>query len=354
MRWRPGPLLPTTLALAALLPACSKSATDPFATITRTVALPADADVAFTANNWSTDSTAGREVFAARLDGSGVTQITFCNDVQACDMIEAAFSPDGGRVAARRRLAGDEAASLQYFDLARSASAELVPPSGALSGIDWAPINNILVYSGTGTVARSQDLYRTDAVRPTADNQQQTANLTCVNLLNAPPCDPAIVDRRPRVDPGGQTILYERIAPGGKGEVYILRTAIEQSLVVPGGSGTGTLPGSGYVVGGNADPGYSPDGTSVVFRRLTAVGSDGLGTWDLLTAKINGTGIQTVVTGNAYRGAPDWGGQGILFPELDPATHQYSLVVVQPDGSGRHVVLTLPPGFILSYPRWLK
>jgi hypothetical protein len=91
-----------------------------------------------------------------------------------------------------------------------------------------------------------------------------------------------------------------------------------------------------------------------VFRRLTGVGNNGLGTWDLLTTRTDGTGIRTVVTGNAFRGAPDWGPQGILFAEQDPATNQYSLVVVQPDGSGRHVVLALPAGFILSYPRWLK
>jgi hypothetical protein len=60
------------------------------------------------------------------------------------------------------------------------------------------------------------------------------------------------------------------------------------------------------------------------------------------------------VSGPAYRGAPDWGAQGIVFAEGDPATGAYSLVVVQPDGSGRRTVLSLGPGFLLSNPRWLK
>lgn len=354
MRWRPGPLLATTLALAALLPACSKSASDPLARVTRTVAPPADADVAFTSNGWSSDNTSGRELFAVRLDGSELTQLTFCNVVQPCDMIEAAFASDHVRAAVRQRLSADQPPSLQFFDLSRSASAELVPASGAVSGVDWSQTGDILAYSGAGATAGSEDLYRTDVARPTSDNQQNAANLTCVNALNAPPCDPAILELRPRLDQPSESAVYERIGAGGKGEIYIFLTTVQQTLVVPAAPGTDALPGTHDVVGGNADPDYSPDAKSIVFRRLTGVGNGGLGTWDLLTAQVDGTGIRTLVTGNAFRGAPDWGPQGILFPEQDPSSDQYSLVVVQPDGSGRRTVLTLPAGFILSYPRWLK
>ena len=302
MRWCPGLLLPSTLALAALLPACSKSTSDPLAGVTRTVPPPSDADVAFTANNWSSDNTAGREIFAARLDGSAVTQLTFCNKVQPCDMIEAAFSPERARVAVRQRLAADQPASLQYYDLTRSASAELVPSGVAVSGIDWSPTGDILAYSGSGPTAGSEDLYRTDVARPTIDNQQGTANLTCITDPTTP-CDPTILERRPRLDTESTSAVFERIGASGKGEIYVFVSTVQQALVVPGAAGTDSLPGTGYVVGGNADPDYSPDAATVVFRRLRDVGSNGLGTWDLLAAKRDGTDVRTLVTGPAYRGA---------------------------------------------------
>lgn len=354
MRWRPGLLLPSTLALAALLPACSKKTNDPLAGVTQTVPPPSDADLAFTANSWSSDNTAGREIFSARLDGSGVTRLTFCNNVQPCDMIEAVFSPERARVAVRQRLAADQPASLQYFDLTRSASAELVPSGGAVSGVDWSPAGNILAYSGAGPTAGSEDLFRTDVARPTLDNQQGTANLTCIGDLTSAPCDATILERRPRLDAESTSAVFERIASGGKGEIYVFVSTVQQTLVVPAAAGTGSLPGTGYVVGGNADPDYSPDAAAVVFRRLRDVGTNGLGTWDLLTAATDGTDVRTLVTGPAYRGAPDWGPRGIAFAEMDPSTNQFSLVVVQPDGSGRQTVLTLPAGFTLSYPRWLR
>ena len=59
----------------------------------------------------------------------------------------------------------------------------------------------------------------------------------------------------------------------------------------------------------------------------------------------------TIVTGAAYRGAPVWGLKGIVFSEADSSSSR--LVVVQPDGSGRQVLVTLGSSFDISYPRWL-
>jgi hypothetical protein len=349
-------LLPS-LALAALLPACSRDTTNPFAGQTRTVPPPADAELAYTANDWSSDPTSGREVFAARLDGSGVTRLTFCNDVQPCDMIEAAFATDRTRAAIRRRLSPDQPPTLDYFDLSRSATAELVPSESAVSGVDWSLGQDILAYSAIGGPEGIDDLFRTDVTRPTSDNQQNAANLTCLSpfaLTGAPACDPTIIERRPRLDDLSQSAIFERILPGAKGEIYKFVSTTQQTLVAGAGEGSGALPGTSYVVGGDADPDYSPDASLVVFRRLTAVTADGLGTWSLLVASAEGGQVQTIVSGDAYRGAPDWGPLGILFPERDPATGQFSLVVVQPDGSGRQIVLALAPGSTLSYPRWLR
>jgi hypothetical protein len=351
------PLLTLFSAFAlAALPSCSRSTASPFTAQIRTVPPPSDADLAYTANDWSTDSTSGREVYSVRLDGTGVTRLTFCNDVQPCDMIEAAFSHDRTRAAIRQRLSPDQPPALEYYDLTRSATAELVPSQSAVSGVDWSTVGDILAYSAIGAAQGTDDLFRTDVVRPTSDNQQNTANLTCVpsSTAGVPPCDPTIVDRRPRLDDTTSTAVYERIAPGGKGEIYRFVSTTQETLVAGAGEGSGTLPGSDYTVGSDADPDYSPDASLVVFRRLMAATGDGLGTWDLLVANVDGSQVRTLVSGSAFRGAPDWRAGGILFPERDPGTGQYSLIVIQPDGSGRRTVLTLPTGFVLSYPRWLE
>jgi hypothetical protein len=355
-----GRRLHLVLALAVVgLPACSKPSSDTSSSTnqTPTTAPPANADLAFTGNGWSTDTTAGRELFAINIDGSGLTQLTFCNQgTQPCDTVEATFASDRTRVAVRRRFASDQSESLVYVDLSRGGTAELVPSSAQVSGIDWSRAADTLAYSAAGT-SGVDDIFRTDVVAPTTDNQQNTQDLTCLPPGDASGivCDPTITERRPRIDPTGSTAIFERILPGKKGEIYLFLSTATQTLVAAAGDGTAPLAGTAYFVGSNADPAYSPDGLSVVFRRLTGTGNNGIGSWDLLTTRADGsTEPVVIVSGPAYRGAPDWGPQGIAFPEGDPVTGAYSLVVVQPDGSGRRTVLSLDPGFLLSNPRWLK
>ena len=343
---------------AALLPSCSKPTSDTSgqALQTPTTAPPAGADLAFAGNAWSSDPSVGRELFSVSLDGSGLTRLTFCNQgTQPCDTEEATFAPDRTRVAVRQRFAADQPDSLVYIDLAHGGTAELVPSSSRVSGVDWSDTADTLAYSAAGATG-IDDIYRTDVMRPTSDNQQNTQDLTCLPADNTSGivCDPTVVERRPRIDPTGSTAVYERIVPGSKGEIYLFQTTATQTLIATSGPGSGNLSGTLYSVGSDADPAYSPDGSSVVFRRLASTGVGGLGSWDLLTVKSDGsTPPVVIVTGTAFRGAPDWGPQGIAFAEAD-ASGTYSLVVVQPDGSGRRVVLTQPAGFILSNPRWLK
>ena len=106
-------------------------------------------------------------------------------------------------------------------------------------------------------------------------------------------------------------------------------------------------------MGSDADPAFAPDGRSIVFRRLTGTGNGGLGTWDVLTVRNDGTGLAVVASGPAFRGAPDWGTQGIVFAEVDVAAGTAQLVVTQPDGSGRRSILSVPAALQISNPRWL-
>ncbi len=134
------------------------------------------------------------------------------------------------------------------------------------------------------------------------------------------------------------------------GRIYLFsRTALTS-----GPAGGEPLPGTPYVVGADADPVFSPDGALVAFRRLTGVGNGGLGTWDILTLKVDGSSTpQVVVTGPLFRGAPDWGSKGLLFVETDAAAARSQLVLVAADGTGRTVLRTEDAGYRMGSPRWL-
>jgi Tol biopolymer transport system component len=218
-------------------------------------------------------------------------------------------------------------------DLARSVEGGLLQSNAKVSGIDWSPSGDVLVYAAAGE-GGIEDLYRADP------NGQNTRNLTSTNTVR---------ERRPRIDPSGSAALFERIDVDGKGQIWLFSSTGTQVRVTTGGDGSAALAGTPYVVGSDADPDFSPDGRSVVFRRLT--GSDAPGTWDIMTARLDGTGLTTLVTGAAFRGAPDWGPKGIVFSEIDSTSAR--LVVIQADGSGRQVLVTLGASFDISYPRWL-
>jgi Tol biopolymer transport system component len=112
------------------------------------------------------------------------------------------------------------------------------------------------------------------------------------------------------------------------------------------------LPQTAYVVGSDADPDYAPDGRTIVFRRLRALGDGRLGQWDLMTIRADGTALTTIVSGPAYRDAPDWGPRGIVFTETG-SDGRTEIVIVDPDGSNRRSVLTAASGVDIAAPRWL-
>jgi Tol biopolymer transport system component len=333
------------IAAAALLGACNTTYDNPFANSNPTVAPRADAMIVYTSNGYATRPGSPDEVFGVGDGGAGVTRLTFCNnDTRHCSSIEAAPAPDRLRVALRRvetdsnkdgQLTAADGEALLVVDLSRSVEGGLLQSNAKVSGIDWSPTGDVLVYSAAGE-GGIEDLYRADP------NGQNTRNLTSTNTVR---------ERRPRIDPSGSAAVFERIDVDGKGQIWLFTSTGAQVRVTTGGDGSAALAGTPYVVGSDADPDYSPDGRSVVFRRLTGRGNGTLGTWDIMTARLDGTGLTTIVTGPAFRGAPDWGPKGIVFPEVDSASAR--LVLVQGDGSGRQVLVTLGSSFDISYPRWL-
>ena len=157
-------------------------------------------------------------------------------------------------------------------------------------------------------------------------------------------------ERNARIDPFNQTAVHETSdASGGS------RIDLYPDTPLTSGAATGpALPDTPYSVGADAHPAFSPDGRSIAFCRLTGVGNGGLGTWDLLTLRVDGVSAPVVIASGArFRGAPDWGARGILFVETDAAASRSELVLLQPDGTGRTVLRTEDAGYRMASPRWL-
>jgi hypothetical protein len=333
--------------LAAALGACSTNPGNPFANTIQTVAPRPESAIVFSTNSYTSVAGAPRELFAVEASGAGLLRLSFCNvDPRRCDTTEAASAPDRRRMAILRvsddangdgRLTAADGQALVVVDLTRAVEGQLFAQSSHVSGIDWSRASEVLVYSADGE-GGVEDLYRVDP------NGQNNRNLTV---------SASVRERRPRLDPTGSVATFERIEAGGVGQVFIFNSTLAQTRVTSGGTPGAALEGTPYVVGSDADPEYSPDGRTIVFRRLTATGNGGRGAWDVMTVRTDGSGLAVVASGPAFRGAPDWGAQGIVFTEVDVAAGTADLVVVQPDGTGRRSLLSVPAALEISNPRWL-
>jgi Tol biopolymer transport system component len=340
MKCRPAHLLPALLALA--FPSCggdgtTDTGTGPEPVLVRTVAPSLDAELMFTAASGPQPSLfSPRDVFTADESGSGVLQNTFCAAAGECDFTDVAPSGAAARVMTRR-LRGGGSPEIVFVDLARGVEAVVVTTPLRPTGVDWTPGGELLVYSA-GNAGGPGDLFRA------AQDGTGATSLTA---------SPEVEDHRPRLDAGARAVVYERRATASDRTVAVLFANQQQQFTLTQGAAGPALPDGSYRVGSDADPTFSPDGRFAVLRRLRAVGTDGRGEWDLVVVSTTDGSVaeRVLVTGPAFRGAPDWGPLGIVFPESDPGSTTTRLVVVQPDGSGRRVPVTLPGR--ISSPRWI-
>lgn len=335
--------------LAALLPGCSSDPVNPFADQTLTLVPRADAEIVFTSNHYAARAGSPREIFAASASGAALTRLTVCGtESTGCDIVEVAPAADRQRVMLRRiagdadgdgRVTADDPPAIVFLDLSRGVESQIVPSNAGTTAVDWSPAGEVIVYAARGE-GNVEDLFRMDT------NGANNRNLTSTA---------GIRERRARIDPTGTVAVFERIGADGKAQVFIFNSSAAggQVRVTAGGPGSDLLPGTPYRVGSDADPDYSPDGRSVVFRRLVGLGAGSRGLWDVMTVRTDGTGLATVAGGAAYRGAPDWSSRGIVFHEVDGASGVSRVVVVQP-GSAPQTILTLAAGFELGPPRWLR
>jgi Tol biopolymer transport system component len=325
------------VAVALLAAACGDNGGNPFAASAPSRAPSANAALLFVSGSWTNEAGRPRELLAVAADGSGLEQLTNCARAsQPCDILQVAPSPDRNRVVAVRTTPDAEpgAQVLYFMDLARSVE-QVIFARRRIEYADWSRDGSFLLYSSATGQTANEDMF---TAGPDGANEQ---NLT--ESLN-------VRERSGRIDPSGRTAAFERIDVDGVSHVYLFR-----ETPITSGPATGPgLPGTPYVVGSDASPTFSPDATSVVFRRLTGIGNDGLGTWDLMVVSlVAGATPRTLVTGPLFRGAPDWGLGGIVYVETDAATGQSQLVKIQPDGSGRSVLRTESAGFRMGSPRWL-
>jgi hypothetical protein len=327
------------LLLLSLLPGCNNEYPNPFPIAAGMKAPPRGAALVYTSGAWSSRAGAPREVFSIGADGTNPTRLTFCNDgPEGCDTAEASLAPEGKRAIQARAKASVPGFALITSNLERGVEGELLPAAREVNSVDWAAAvaTPVIVYSALGE-GNLEDLWRAD---PDGAN---TANLTST---------PNVRELHGRVDPGTSIATFERIEGSGKAEVFVFLASNQQVRITPAGPGGAPLPGTPYLLGSDADPAFSADSGSVVFRRLTSVNANG-GTWDVLTARANGTETRPLAAGPQFRGAPDWGPLGIVFPEVDVAAGTAQLILIRPSGE-RVVLLTQGAGFVLSNPRWLR
>jgi dipeptidyl aminopeptidase/acylaminoacyl peptidase len=336
---------PSAVVFALLLGSggCAEDQPNPFLAQNVTTLPRPDDTLIFTSNGYGETGGLPREVFSV---GPGVQplRLTTCNNAErTCDHVEAAPSRDGRKIAARRVtedsngdgvLSEADATSLLLIDLSRSVEATLVPSSRSVSGVDWSPVDDLIVYTAAAAQG-NEELFR---IEPNGANDSPVS------------VTPDLKERGPRFDPTGFTAVFEGIESDGRSRIYVLNLPTSNAITT-GGPGSEPLAGTPYRVGSDADPAYSPDGREIVFRRLVSTGNGGFGVWDLLVVAYDGSSQRVLASGPVFRGAPDWGPQGIAFVEIDAGAGRASLIVLQPDGSRRTELVS--GSALISNPRWL-
>ena len=325
------------VASISLAAACGDDPTNPFNRFVTSRPPSAEAVLLFVSGSWTDIPGAPREILALNADGSKLEQLTACaQSAQPCDFVQVAPSPERNRLIAIRTTpdAAAGASALYFMDLSRAVETIIFPNRRVLSA-DYSPDGTFVIFSAIAAQTTEGDLFYS---QPTGKEEQ---NLTTT---------PTVSERNPRIDPFARTVVFERNDESGVSRIYLYT-----NTPLTSGPATGpALPGTPYAVGADADPVLSPNGQSIAFTRLTGTGNGGLGTWDLLTQKADGVSKPVVIaTGPVYRGAPDWGSNGILFVETDAAASRSQLVLIQPDGSGRTVLRTEDATSRMGAPRWL-
>jgi len=145
---------------------------------------------------------------------------------------------------------------------------------------DYSPDGNRIVFG------------RTDPARPTnANHALFVVNLNGTGLHRITPWGSGS-EADGSWSPNGNWILFD-----SKGSLYVVH---------PGGTGLAKIPLATSSLSRAFDPGWSPDGTKIVFALFTRT-SPGTQQEGIYTAKADGSHLQQVTNAPIYDAHPDWG-----------------------------------------------
>lgn len=329
---------------AAAVSACTAGVAPTVAASSSNTAIPSAADTVFVPSDaWSTRAGANFELFSVGAS-SQPTRLTFCT---GCQALSAAPSLDRTRIALRRvkadtnrdgKLDESDRTSLLLVDLARQIEGPFLPDGWSASSADWASDGTFLVHTSSPD-GGPDDMYQVDS---NAQNNQRIL------------FTPNVRERGARINSAITRVVYERIdgVGAGKSEIWVFISATNQVKISDSGIVGDLLPGTLYLVGSDAGPDYSPDGASVVFRRLTSASVPG-GAWDILVTTSTGGAPRVLASGPQFRSAPDWSKEGIVFSEQNLSTGGTDVVAVDPATNARRVLQSFGAGFKAGAPRWI-
>ena len=337
---------PRTLLFALMMPlfGCTAGVAPTVTPVSATTSVAPIADTVFIASDaYGTRPGSPFELFSVG-GGATATRLTFCS---GCPALGAAPSKDRTRVALRRvksdsnrdgKLDDQDRVTLLLLDLARQIEGPFLPDGWSTSSVDWSSDGTAIIHTSSPD-GSPDDLFLMDA------NGQNNARLLST---------PNTRERGGRLNPAINRVVYERIdgIGAGKSEIWIFVSSISQAKLTDSGITGEPLAGSLYLVGSDAGPDYSPDGGSIVFRRLTSNAVAG-GAWDILTVPAAGGTPRVLVSGPQSRSNPDWSKDGIVFAEQNLITGGTDVVVVDPSTGARRVLQAFGNGFKAGSPRWI-
>jgi len=345
------------LLFSLTLLGCTTDYPNPFTNLAGTFPPPVGTSL-LVISNGGVSTTAPRDLYALGTNGGSPSPLTSCAEqASICDMLEVAPAPDHQHVAViRNQLTATTLNTLAptsqgvwVMDLSRAIEGQILTTTVGVDNMQWTTQSSPLLFSAAGTSGFDQ-------VYDSSEDGTTVTNLTAQVTTGTP-----VLQRHPRFSVNG-VIAWEQSAPGQAisqifGSISGSINSVNTQLTTGDTTLTPTpLSGTLYVVGSDADPCPSPTASLVVFRRLTGLGQTGVGdggNWDLMQVATDGTGLTPIAADPAYRGAPDWGPNGILFVETPVGSTTTSLILLDNQGV-RHTLMSQASFAPLQSPRWLS
>lgn len=266
------------------------------------------------------------DIYTVKADGTGLTRLTTNESPDGSPVpdTEAAWSPDGTRIAFRSARVSGSGVYVMNADGSGIAPVDVVGGSSGKSGAasyspSWSPDGKrIALQRWSGT---SDDIFAV-----AADGTGATQLTT---------------------DPAGDG--YAAWSPDGSRIAFVSDRSGDREIYVMNADGSNVVRLTNNPGGFDVDPAWSPDGSRIVFASYRE-GAGDVSWTDLYVMNADGTGVKRLTTGARQARNPTWSPDGtkIAFDSLQDGPR--TLYVVNVDGSGLGRILTAPGTH--SNPSW--